>query len=156
MIISNVHYPRNVLFLLTESKSSAGHKSIHLVLSTASEIREETCTIETGRKLYFHYHWILHCSIWTTCMMIINWYIKYYEKIPKCTTGKNLYNLQCLTTVQRYRFLQKSFSAAYLWHIKMKHFCKVHWLWNDQEIESPAPAEIGHYYSIDWHRSDEL
>lgn len=70
MIISNVHYPRIVLFLLTESKSSAGHKSIHLVLSTASEIREETCTIETGRKLYFHYHWILHCSIWTTCMMI--------------------------------------------------------------------------------------
>lgn len=45
---------------------------------------------------------------------------------------------------------------SHLTDLKAKHFLKVRRLTDEQQVEGPAPAEIGHNDCIDRHRGKEL
>ena len=46
--------------------------------------------------------------------------------------------------------------ASHLADLKAKHLFKVRRLANEQKVEGPAPAEIGHDDGVDWHGGEEL
>lgn len=48
------------------------------------------------------------------------------------------------------------YNDAHLTDFKSKHFLKVCRLTDEQQVEGPASAEIGHNDCIDWHGGKEL
>lgn len=45
---------------------------------------------------------------------------------------------------------------THLADLKAKDFFKVGWLADEQQVEGPAPAEVGHNNGIDWHGGEEV
>ena len=44
---------------------------------------------------------------------------------------------------------------SHLADLKAKDFLKVGGLADEQQVEGPAPAEVGHNDSVDWHGGEE-
>lgn len=57
------------------------------------------------------------------------------------------------TWLMQTHFLPK---FSHLTDFKAKHFFEVRWLTDEQQIEGPAPAEVGHNDCIDRHGGEEL
>lgn len=45
---------------------------------------------------------------------------------------------------------------SHLADLKAKDFFKVGWLADEQQVEGPAPAEVGHNDGVDWHGGEEV
>lgn len=45
---------------------------------------------------------------------------------------------------------------SHLADLKTKNFLEIGWLANEQQVEGPAPAEVGHNNGVDWHGSEEV